>query len=1066
MECPRCQNVNREPRRYCAKCGSALPVACPGCGFANQPGEDFCGGCGRSLVQQPERRQLTVMFCDLVDSTALAHQLDPEDLRQVIRGYQKCASDVIARYDGFVARYMGDGMLAYFGYPLAHEDDAARAIHSGLEIVDALEHLKLSARIGIATGLVVVGDTIGEGASEEAAVVGETPNLAARLQALAQPGSILVAQSTRELAGGLFEYADQGARELKGFREPVGAWRVLRTSGVESRFDAAHSRSLTPLVGRHRELDLLLRLWQRARHGEGQVVLLAGEAGIGKSRLAQALCERIVHSLHLRLRFQCSPYHTNSALHPFIQQLERQADFRRGDSPGEKLDKLESLLAPQAVEMAPLLAALLSVPAGGRYPALQMTPQQLKERTLGVLQERVEVLAAQAPVLLLFEDAHWIDPTSMELISLLARRIPSMRVLAVITSRSAPDLAWPDMQHVTSLRLERLDRRQSRAMVERVLEGRTIPAELREQVVERTDGVPLFIEEVTKTLAASVSQVPATLQDSLMARLDQLGAAKELAQTAAVIGREFSRDLLAAVSSLDEPELNEALDKLTASAVVFGRGEPPWTAFTFKHALMEDAAYASLLRSKRLELHSRVADALERNYPERVRVEPEVIAHHYTQAGKSLQAARYWFAAAQRALDRSANLETLGHATKGIEVLATVPAPGERNRMEIDLEILRGAAFRALRGFASSDVERSFARARELCEQLDDIPRLIESRRGLFSCYYARGALALAREQGQHVAALGEKTGDASSRMLGHWMWGCVTFWQGEFAAARRELEQAFSLYDPGEQRAKALALQIDPGVNALFHLSWALWILGYPDQAVATSEKAIRTARRLSQPFALAMALFFACATRTCCGHSSAVRHMLDELIVLTARQGLGYLGTCALVLEGQALVARGEYAHGVEHIGRAFSEFKAQEAGVGLPWAMSISALGYAGLGKAREGLAVLSKALDAASRNGENQWEAELWRLKGELLLLPPLQQEAEAETCLRHAIEVARRQAARSLELRATTSLARLLQRQGKAQTALSMLTQAHGWFTEGFDTADLRDARVAMQPLAT
>jgi len=1018
------------------------------------------------------------MFCDLVDSTVLSRQLDPEDLREVIRAYQRCASEVIARYDGFIARYMGDGILAYFGYPHAHEDDPARAIHSALEIVEALEQLhtlpdsqpgaRLRVRIGIATGLVVVGDMIGEGASEEAAVVGETPNLAARLQSRAEPSSVLIADATRELAGGLFEYADEGAREMKGFSEPVRAWRVLRTSGVESRFDAARSHRLTPLVGRLRESEELARLWQSASQGNGCVAVLIGEAGIGKSRLVEALTEKIAGGPHIRLSYQCSPYHTNSALYPFIHQLERDADFRRGDSAGDRLDKLEALLGQyteRVAEIAPLFAALLSLSPAGRYPPLQMTPEQQKAKTIDALLDRLGGLAARAPVFFLFEDVHWVDPTSVELLNLGARRIRGIRALAILTSRDAPDYPWLGLEHVSPIQLARLDRRQSATMVGRVLKGTKLPAEVLTKIVDRTDGVPLFIEEVAKTLAASVSEVPATLQDSLMARMDQLGSAKELAQTAAVIGREFPRELLRAISPLDESELSDALDKLTSSAVLFGRGQRPWAAFRFKHALMEDAAYASLLRSKRQELHWRVAEALERNYPERIRIEPEVVAHHYTQAGKGLQAAAYWIAAAQRALDRSANLETLGHANKGLEVLATATPSAESSRLELDLEILRGAAYRALKGFASSETERSFERARELCLQLEDVPRLIEARRGLFSCYYGRGALASALKEAEQVAALGERTGDRGSRMLGHWMSGCVTFWQGEFGSARRELEEAFTLYERDAHRAKALALQIDPGVNALFHLGWTLWILGYADQAVATSAKAIDAARGLAQPFTLAMALFFACATRACCGQSAAVKQLLEELVVLTTQQRLGYLKSCALVLEAQELIARGECAAGLEHIGRAFSEFQAQEAGVGLPWAMSIASLAYARLGKPKEGLAVLAKAQAAASRNGEHQWQAELSRLKGELLLLPPLQQEADAEACLRDAIELARRQAARSLELRATMSLARLLARRGEQESAQRMLSEACAWFTEGFDTADLRAAAVVLQGLA-
>jgi class 3 adenylate cyclase/tetratricopeptide (TPR) repeat protein len=1072
------------------------------CGAVNQPGESFCGGCGEPLAayatppargRQPadaERRQITVMLCDLVGSTALSRELDPEDLRQVIRSYQEGTAQVIARYEGFVARYMGDAVLAYFGYPQAHEDDAARAIHAGLEIVAGLDQLdalptregvgRPRVRIGIATGLVVIGDLIGEGASEEAAAVGETPNLAARLQTLAEPDSVVVAERTRELAGGRFEYADQGTHELKGFDQRVRAWRVLRTSAAESRFDAARTRRMAPFVGRAEEIDLLRGRWHRAADGKGQVVLLVGEAGIGKSRIAETLIERIADEPHITLRYQCSPYHANSALHPFIQQLERAADFERGDTAGQKLDKLETLLArsaPDIGESAPLFAALLSLPAGGRYPAPQLTPQQQKQRTLVALRERLRGFAAQAPVVMLLEDAHWIDPTSTELLDLLARRVQDLPVLVIITSRTAADYSWLGLQHVSSLPLERLDRRQSATMVERLLGGRKLPAEVIEQIVAKTDGVPLFIEELTKTLATSdavregeatmqvlPAEIPSTLQDSLMARLDRLGAAKEVAQVAAVIGREFSRDLVAALSPVGERELGEALDRLTSSAVVFGRGQPPWSAFVFKHALVQDAAYASLLRSKRQELHRRIAETLESGYPERVRTEPEVVAYHYTQAGQAPRAAGHWAAAALRALDRSANVEALGHGAKGLELLAGVAQSADRDRLELGLRILQGAAYRAVKGFASSDVERSFARALELSERLDDIPRLMDVRRGLFSYYYARGALALAREQGQHVATLGQRMNDRSSQMLGYWMLGCMASWQGEFATARRELEDAVALYDPNEQKSKTLALQIDPGVNALCHLSWVLWILGFPDRAIATSDRAIRTARELAQPFALAMALFFAGVTRACCGHHAPGSRLLDELLALTGEHGLAYLGSCARVLKGQELIARDQCVAGLEQVDRAFAEFRAQEAGLGLPWAMSISASGYARLGRVEEGLAAVTAAFEAMGRNGERHWEAELWRLKGELLLVRPGQDGSEAEACFRRAVDVARGQTARSLELRATTSLARLLDREGKTAPARQMLAEICGWFTEGFDTTDIRDARNVLRDM--
>jgi len=1099
MECPRCRASNRTDRRFCGKCGAPLARPCPACGTPSEDGDTYCGGCGQSLESgegirahappgsDAERRQLTVMFCDLVGSTALSHHLDPEDLRVVIRRYQALARDAITRYQGFVARYMGDGILAYFGYPHAHEDDAARAIHAGLELIEALADAgariecgaasRPGVRIGIATGLVVVGDLIGEGASEEIVAMGDTPNLAARIQALAEPGAVLVAQGTLELTAGVFEFADHGAHDLKGLDEPVRLWRVVRPSQLESRFDAARARRFAPLVGRDKEIDLLLALWQRAKKGIGQFVLLSGEAGIGKSRIAESLGERIADEARVRLIYQCSPYHANSALYPVIQHLERAAGLRRTDTSAQRLERLEALLAkstPCVAEIAPLFASLLSLPTDGRYPPLKLSPQEQKDKTLAALVAWIGELSREGPIQILFEDVHWVDPTSAEFLGLLAQRGNSLPLLAVITSREHADPArlgaWVSLPHVTSLDIERLDRRESAIMVDRLIERAPLPPELVDQIVTRTDGVPLFIEELTRTLVASSSArdggaatnalrwpIPATLQDSLMARLDRLGPAKAVAQTGAVIGREFSYELVAAISPSSDAQVGEALRTLVSSGLAFAHGQPPGATYMFKHALVQDAAYSSLLRSRRIELHSRVAETLERAYPERVRVEPELLAHHYSHAGQAMRAAGYWALAAQRALERSANLEALGHANAGLERLATVDPSPERDRLELNLEILRGTAHRAVSGFASSMVEGSFSRARDLCERVGDLPRLIDARRGLFSCYYARGALSLAREEGEQVARLGQRVEDRGSRMLGHWMSGCVMFWQGEFPAARRELEIASSLYDADEARGKMLALQIDPGVNAMLHLSWLLWILGYPDQAVRTSEKAISMARDLSQPFALAMALIFACATRICCRQHALAASLADEVTELTAAHGLGYIKSVARVLKGQALIERGEHLAGVQHIAQAFSEFKAQEAGVGLPWAMHFAATGYARLGKIDEALATLGAALTAAERNGEHQWDAELWRLKGETILLAPARDMGEAETCLRRALDIARLQSALSLELRAATSLARMLAARDKSGDARRVLEECRGRFTEGFDTGDLREA---------
>ena len=603
----------------------------------------------RSPKDAAERRHLTVMICDLVGSTALSARLDPEDLRGVIGAYHTCIAEVIGRYQGIIARYMGDGVLVYFGYPQAHEDDAAQGVRAGLALVDAVANLRtdfdaaLKVRIGIATGTVVVGDLIGEGAAQEEAVVGETPNLAARLQAAAEPGTVVISASTRRVTGGLFEYRDLGPVALKGWTEPTPAWQVVGASEVASRFEAQHTTRLTPLLGRDDEIEVLSRRWRDATQGEGRVVVLTGEPGIGKSHIALAFQERLQAEPHIRLRYYCSAHHTNSALFPFIGQLERAARFKRGDAPAEKLAKLEALLMQSgvnAVHSVPILANLLSLPPSERHPLPELSPQKRKEATLAALRGQLEGLSARQPVLVVFEDAHWIDPTSLELLAIMVERLPQLRALLLITARPEFTQPWPGHAHVTMLPLTRLNRRVGSAIIERIAAGKTLPEEVTNQILARTDGVPLFLEELTKTvLEGGLLQerdghyvldrplpalaIPTTLHDSLMARLDRLAPVREVAQIGAVVGREFSYELLSVVAGLPKKKLDEALAQLVESELVFCRGEVPQAIYTFKHVLVRDAAYSGLLKSRGAQLHSAIASAVEQRFPEIIQAEPE-----------------------------------------------------------------------------------------------------------------------------------------------------------------------------------------------------------------------------------------------------------------------------------------------------------------------------------------------------------------------------------------------------------------------------------------------------------
>jgi class 3 adenylate cyclase len=746
MQCLSCRAENREDHRFCAECGAPLALLCAQCGFTSAPGANYCGGCGAALAgtaeragePQPvaetgaaaeapeaERRQLTVVFVDLVGSTELSHRLDPEDLREVMRRYQDAVAGCIARYDGYLAKFLGDGVLAYFGWPQAYEDQAERAVRSGLDAVAAMAGIEqengtqLRARVGIATGEVVIGDIIGEASAQSEAVVGETPNLAARLQTVAEPDQVIIGATTHRLVGDLFDYRDLGPKFLKGIAKPVPVWQVLSARAAESRFEAAHAGKLTGLVGREHELGLLLERWMLAKGGEGQVVLLSGEAGIGKSRMVLALRDQLRDQPHYRLRYQCSPYHSNSAFYPVIQRLERAARFSAGDDSDAKLDKLEKLLelaADDIQAIAPLFATLLSLPGEDRYGALDLTPQQRREQLVETMIEQLLALSRQRPVLFVLEDAHWIDPTTEYLLGEIMPLIADASVFMLITYRPNYAPPWASHAHLTSIVLNRLGREQGTAIV-RAVGGARLADEVVERIVVRSGGVPLYVEELTKSVveafasgeeALAEDRIPASLQASLVARLDRLGDAKEIAQTGAVIGREFSHALLAAVAEESGLEVDVALDRLVESELVLRRGTPPNATYTFKHALVQDAAYKTLLRSRQTQMHQHIAEVLENRFPDMAEMEPELLAHHYTEAGLTEQAVVHWQRAGERAFERSANVEAASHLTTALALLASLPASAERDRHELALRIDFGPPLLATKGFAAPEVAENY----------------------------------------------------------------------------------------------------------------------------------------------------------------------------------------------------------------------------------------------------------------------------------------------------------------------------------------------------------------------
>ncbi len=1096
MECPSCQTTVPEGSKFCMECGTPLPRACPACGHSILTAAKFCPECGAKMTASAapaptapsrsafsaERRHLTVLFCDLVGSTALASRLDPEDLRDIITAYHRCVAEVVRRLDGFVAKYMGDGVLVYFGYPQAHEDDAERAVQAGLALVEAFGQLPtpehLQVRIGIGTGLVVVGDLVGSGDAQERGVVGETPNLAARLQAMAEPNTVVIGPWTRRLLGALFEYRDLGPVAVKGYAEPVQAYQVLRPSTVESRFEARRPASgEAPLVGREEEAEFLLRRWQQAKSGEGRVALLSGEPGIGKSCLAAAVQERLQNEPHIRLRYFCSVHHTDSALHPTIAQLERAAGFEREDTPETKLDKLTAMLAPASPpqEDGVLLAELLSLPTEGRFLPLQLTPRRKKEKTLEALLRQLDGLARQSPVLMLFEDVHWIDPSSRELLDLAVERVQRLRVLLVVTFRPEFEPPWTGQAHVTLLALNRLDRHEGAALVRRVVGNRMLPSDVVEEIAERTDGVPLFIEELTKAVleagsgstgaalsrvASTVLTVPATLHASLMARLDRLGpAAKEVAQVGAVIGREFAYELLAAVAQTNETKLRAALDQLVAAGLVFCRGTPPHATFLFKHALVQDAAYSTLLRGKRQELHAQVVRVLEEQLPEAAEAQPELLAHHCARAGLLERAIDYYARAGQRAVARSAMAEAVAQLAKGLELLASLPDDALHQRQELELQVARGRALIAAQGYPAPAVGETYARARALCEQLGRPPQIVPVLYGQYVHHLLRGPLRLARDFAAEMLQLGEEGGDVVVTATGHRACGTAGFHLGDLSAARVHLEQALARFDPAHRPSyDSLAVQ-DARVTVLSYLSLDLFCLGSLDHARLRNEAAVKEAHDLRHTYSLVHALTQTCWVDWALRSREELQARADAVIAVSAEQGFPYNLAVGTIFRGWALARSGQDAEGIALLQDGLAAFRATGAVQFVPFFLVLlaDAQGRAkqpdqGLGHAAEAERLLAET--------EDRWaEAELHRVRGELLCAG--QDVAGAERCYCQAVGVARRQGARFWELRAAISLARLWRDQGKPEEARDLLAPIHGWFTEGFDTPDLIEANAVL-----
>ena len=1034
-----------------------------------------------------ERRHLTVMICDLVGSTALSAQLDPEDMGAVLDAFQAACARITLSFDGFLADFRGDGILAYFGYPRAHEDDADRTVRAGLDIAAAVARLKtraeepLSVRIGIATGLVVVGDLGGAGALREHTVVGDTPSLAARLQALAEPGTVVVAASTRRLLGDRFRLRDLGLHKVKGIAEPIAAWAVDGMSTSESRFEAVHAAGLTDLIGRENEIDFLLKRQRFAWKGEGQIVLISGEPGIGKSRLAAALEERIADEPHTALRYQCSPYHTNSALYPFIAQLERAAGFKADDTSEQRLDKLEALLgiaASRVQDTAPLFAALLSIPFGDRYPRLALNPAQQRRRTFAALLDQFESLSRQKPILLLFEDVHWVDATSLELLDLTVERMRQLPVLALFIFRPEFEPPWVGLPNVSALTLGPLGRNDVESIITQVAGGRALPAEVMNQIVAKTDGNPLFVEELTKAVLEGdilikdadgyrldgplpPLAIPATLQDSLMARLDRMAPVKEIGQIGAAIGREFSYSLMRELAGRDETALKHALAKLEQAELVFHRGEPPEATYSFKHALVRDAAYESLLKSRRQQLHGQIARTMEEKFPDIVVSQPEIVAHHFTEAGLVEPAIDYWLKAGNLALSRSENV-AVGHLKEGLKQIPNIDDPVLRNKYELLLQTSLGKSLRATKGWSTDSVKHAYTRALQLCKGSGLDEHTLPAVFGLWTWNFLRAALGEAQVLAEHLLNTAENVDDSVRKVLAHEALGFTLFAQGKFDAAHAELERSISLCEDSKAAVYLDLSAQDPRVHVRSYDSMALWFLGYPDQALRICAEARRYADASQHPFSQAMERTISLRVHQFRGEAAVVAGQVNAAIALCEEHEFSHYLAMALILRGWASAQQGEFEKGIAEIQEGLEKERATGALLYELYTLGLLAdacIKNEHYGQAREFLNQAQLRLD--EKNSGCFYVAEIYRLLGETYLRSH-QDLDQAEHYFSKGLKVAREQKAKSLELKLCVSIYDLYEQRQNADKYRSELGEIYGSFSEGFGTPDLVRAKARLE----
>lgn len=1104
MICPACAFEAPPDMLFCGKCGQRLQIVCTNCGTANTPDATSCVNCREPLgpAQTPgrphqqraeasmsaERRPVTVMFCDLVESTALSCRLDPEELREVIVRYQQVAAAEIGRYGGYIAQYLGDGLLVYFGYPEASEDSARMAVSSGLAIVDAVQKLnaelqwqwdvQLAVRVGIHSGLGVAGE-VGAGGRTDQLFFGQTPNIAARTESLAAINTVLLTRATCDLVQGFFELRPLGTEQLKGVDEPIELFQAVRESGVRTRFELAVSSGLTPLIGRQKECTRLAQVFERACDEEGQLVVVSGEAGIGKSRLQRWLSEQVQERVADWLFSCCLPHYQNSALNPLIDMLETRLAFEREDSPETRIAKLQAGVTRWQLDSdtVSLFAALLSVPENAAFRPSLLSSQRRKQETLQRLIGLVLRDHARQPVVFVIEDLHWADPSTLEFIGLLLERLPRFRALLILTHRPEFLLPWALPASTTRLTLDRLDDQETKAMIGEMTSSMALPAELVKRIVAQTDGVPIFVEELTRMIVDSglaaelrgrraaddgpgTLGIPTTLQASLQARLDRLGPGKAIAQLGSVLGRQFRYDYLAAVCDLDEDTLHFHLQHLVDAGLFHAAGPMPQAVYTFKHYLVQDAAYESMLRRRRRQVHERVAEVIREQFPEMAELEPEILSHHLEAGGHPEEAAGYRCSAGKRALERSAYIEAIRHLERGLTLIEGLAQRKVPRPVELELLLSLGLGLIATQGYAAERVASTYARAMSVCEQAGDIP--FQARYGIWAVAIVRGDRDATTELASWYLEQVKSAAEPTTTMMSHAALGTWAFYRGRYTLAKEHLDQAIVLFDPAQHRF--ITREYAAGGAFFGHMvtTLLLWFTGHPDAAKIHQDRVIRLAETLDDPYTLTMAVLYGANLSHEIGDVEGVRVAAERARQTLAESQDDFLFLAAIIqiIEGWANVHQGRIDDGIALVQQGLDFYHATGARILVPYYSAYLAEALLFAGRPSDGLPIVEHAIALSDRNLDSFYGPELMRLRGELLRsIGP--DHGPAELSFREAFALARSQGSSSLELRIACSLSRLLTDRGRAAEAMAVLEPVYSQFTEGFETRDLQQARVLL-----